>query len=49
VLRAPFFIGGTIVMLAGLLIGFWVTDASIAMSRERAATKMEPTEPLVRQ
>ena len=34
-LRAPFLIGGAIVVLAGLLIGFWVTDATIARSRGR--------------
>jgi MFS family permease len=34
-LRAPFLIGGGTVVLAGLLIGFWVNDATIARSRER--------------
>lgn len=34
-LRAPYLIGGAIVVLAGLLIGLWVNDASIARSRER--------------
>ena len=33
-LRAPYLIGGAIVALAGLLIGFWVTDATIAAARE---------------
>jgi MFS family permease len=32
-LRAPYLIGGAIVVLAGLLIGFWVNDATIARSR----------------
>jgi MFS family permease len=33
-LRAPYLIGGSIVVLAGLLIGLWVNDATIASSRE---------------
>jgi MFS family permease len=43
-LRAPFLIGGAIVVLAGLLIGFWVTDATIARSRARtgSAAAIEP-------
>ena len=32
-LRAPFVAGGTIVVLAGLLVGRWVTDAAIARAR----------------
>lgn len=35
-LRAPYLIGGAIVVLAGLLIGFWVNDATIGVARERA-------------
>jgi MFS family permease len=43
-LRAPFLIGGAIVVLAGLLIGFWVTDATIARSRAGtgSAAPIEP-------
>jgi MFS family permease len=36
-LRAPFFVGGAIVVVAGLLVGIWVNDATIARSRERTA------------
>jgi MFS family permease len=43
-LRAPFLIGGAIVVLAGLLIRFWVTDATIARSRAGtgSAAPIEP-------
>jgi MFS family permease len=34
-LRAPYFIGGAITAAAGLLIGIWVNDATIARARER--------------
>jgi MFS family permease len=32
-LRAPYLIGGAIVVVAGLVIGRWVSDATIASSR----------------
>ena len=38
-LRAPYLIGGAIVVLAGLLIGFWVTDATIVTARERTGAE----------
>jgi MFS family permease len=34
-LRAPFFVGGAIVVVAGLLVGIWVNDATIARAREQ--------------
>jgi MFS family permease len=34
-LRAPFLVGGAIVSVAGLLIGIWVNDATIAQARAR--------------
>jgi len=39
-LRAPYLIGGVIVMAAGVVVGRWVNDASIA--RSRAATGPSP-------
>jgi MFS family permease len=41
-LRAPYLIGGAIVVLAGLLIGFWVNDATIARARERTGARTTP-------
>ena len=37
-LRAPYLIGGAITALAGLLIGIWVNDTTIAQARERSAS-----------
>jgi MFS family permease len=42
-LRAPYLIGGAIVILAGLLIGFWVTDTTIAAARERTGANPAQT------
>ena len=43
-LRAPYLIGGAIVVVAGLIVGRWVNDASIA--RSRASTgRAAPIEP----
>jgi MFS family permease len=36
-LRAPYVIGGVVVLAAGLLIGLWVSDSRIALARNPAA------------
>ena len=43
-LRSPYLVGGAVVVLAGLLVGVWVNDASIARSRSHPdrATPLQP-------